>query len=480
MEQNYITQLGMTRSCADSAQLDYDLLTSCVEGDEGKALQTKFRDETGPHHYVPWVIVNGEEVGDYESFTEIICDAFGGIGSEDESTPLPDACKEAAIVSDSKRIFGHYCYHEEHIMALGTASSHVRNHFATFKTAFNKIYPSDDHEDQALVNFHASMLRLAKRSNPSHGITKFSDMAPNDFNSRFLTRQSRAAADREATPKYDGTCHACERFPEHLSTNADSIDWVKKGAVTDVKDQGSCGSCWAFGTVADMEGSHFLAGNDLVSLSEQQLVSCDSKGEDEACNGGLPESAFEYVIKAGGLVKEKKYKYNSGDGYNRHCKKKLVKKKKAAQISGFVQVSNNKNGEDVMAQALFKSGPMVIGIDAEPMQDYVGGIDQPPECESKAQDLNHAVVIVGYGTENGVDFWKIKNSWDTDWGEEGYYRIVRGDNRCGVAMDATHSISKKKKKEEEVINNERIILDSSALRGNNANNNEAPWYATLW
>ena len=193
-------------------------------------------------------------------------------------------------------------------------------------------------------------------------------------------------------------------------------------------------SCWSFGTTGDIEGTWFLAGNKLTSLSEQELVSCDKT--DAGCGGGLQETAFAWVIKKGGLTGEADYPYVSGGGNVPTCKthkESLVK----AKISSWYRVSGSAAGESAIEEQLAKVGPITIGINATPMQDYTGGIDDPKNCDP--QSLDHAVLIVGYGEEKGTKYWKIKNSWATSWGEKGYYRIVRGQDKCGLANDAVHS-----------------------------------------
>lgn len=169
-------------------------------------------------------------------------------------------------------------------------------------------------------------------------------------------------------------------------------------------------------------------------------MSCDTHGEDSGCNGGLQEDAFKYVIKTGGLVAESEYRYTSGNGNRGHCNKKKTKSSEiAASISSWSKISSSAKGEAAIETALLKSGPITIGIDAGPMQDYTSGIDNPSNCGSGRFDLDHAVLIVGFGEEEGKKYWTIKNSWNTDWGEDGYYRIVKGVNKCGLAMDAVHS-----------------------------------------
>ncbi len=430
--------------------MDYDALSTCATGAEGQKLLVEVGEKTGDHQYVPWVIVDGELADSYDDFTSFICDKITG--------DKPAACSEERVV-EKEHPFDHFCYHEEHLVNHGIEEV-VASHFNNFKAAHNKVYATIEEEFAALTKFYESMVRLAKKSNPAHGITKFSDMTPEEFKATYLNRGVRSTEEIEATPMYDGSCAACKRFPEHANYDSSTgLDWTTKGAVTGVKDQGQCGSCWAFGTIGDIEGTHFLAGNDLTSLSEQQIVSCDTKYGDMGCNGGLPEQAFKYVMGVGGVVKESEYKYTSGRGSTGSCSKKKEGLAKSANIDSFVQVSKSKKGEAGIVDALTKSGPVVIGIDAEPMQDYYSGIDNP-SCGSSAYDLDHAVVIVGYGTENGQDYWKIKNSWATSWGEDGYYRIVRGVNKCGVAMDVVHSVVNSK--------------SEGSLRGA-----DQPWYMNM-
>jgi len=312
--------------------------------------------------------------------------------------------------------------------------------FKEFQLKFDRTYFSEKEANLRFKIFQESLKRVeklnAESTGATYGITKFSDMTPEEFEEKMLTRpRGRSYLDLQKADL--NSCAAKTRFgQEHcaLASNTSSWDWRTKGAVTGVKDQGQCGSCWSFGATGDLEGSWFLAGHPLIPLSEQQLVSCDKT--DSACNGGLQENAFTYIIINGGIQSEADYPYTSGSGKVPACK--VDSSKFVANMTAWAQVSSSPAGEVNIASYLVANGPVTIGINANPMQDYTGGIDNPSSCS--AFNLNHAVLIVGYGTEGGVDYWLIKNSWGTGWGESGYYRIVRGVDKCGLARDVVHSI----------------------------------------
>lgn len=201
-------------------------------------------------------------------------------------------------------------------------------------------------------------------------------------------------------------------------TLGDSLDWVSKGAVNPIKDQGQCGSCWAFSTACNLEGTGFVSSSKLVSVSEQNIVDCDHS--DDGCDGGLPSSALEWSTRHGGVASEQAYPYTARDGNCRNNVGTVV------HNTGYQRIATDENQ---IAQALEKYGPLSIAVDANGFNGYNGGVLRNPSC-SKTQ-LNHAINIVGFGVDQ-IPYWKIRNSWGSNWGEEGYIRVYRGDCICGV------------------------------------------------
>ncbi|KAM7263411.1 hypothetical protein ACFE04_001094 [Oxalis oulophora] len=315
---------------------------------------------------------------------------------------------------------------ESNLMA---SDHHHHHHFTMFKKKFEKKYATKEEHDYRFRVFKTNLARAAshQKLDPSatHGVTQFSDLTTDEFKSQFLgLRSLKLPNDANQAPVLP-----TDDLP-------DDFDWRDKGAVGPVKNQGSCGSCWSFSTTGALEGAHFLATGKLESLSEQQLVDCDHECDpeeagacDSGCNGGLMNSAFEYTLKAGGLMREKDYPYTGKDKAT--CK--FEKSKIAAKVANFSVVSLN---EDQIAANLVKNGPLAVAINAVFMQTYVKGVSCPYICSRR---LNHGVLLVGYGSTGYAPsrmkekpYWIIKNSWGETWGENGFYKICRGHNICGV------------------------------------------------
>jgi hypothetical protein len=227
-----------------------------------------------------------------------------------------------------------------------------------------------------------------------------------------------------------------ERKPVHTLADlrigaypSGSLDWTSKGAVTGVKDQGQCGSCWAFSSTGSIEGAVYLKYGHLTSLSEQQLVDCSNSYGNAGCNGGLMDSAFKYV-EANGLCQESAYPYTAKNG---QCKSTSCTASTNSKLSGYKDVTHTENA----LGAAVDITPVSIAIEADQsgFQLYKSGVF----CGTCGTNLDHGVLAVGYGTD-GSDYWKVKNSWGTSWGEAGYIRICRNENKCGLSNEPSYPI----------------------------------------
>lgn len=197
-----------------------------------------------------------------------------------------------------------------------------------------------------------------------------------------------------------------------------------------MKNQGRCGSCWAFSAAGAIESQHFRKTGKLVSLSEQNIVDC-SKGEGtHGCHGGWMDDAFRYVQKNGGVDTENAYPYKAAEG-NCH----YSAKNKGATVAGIVDIKSNDEKE--LEKAIANVGPVAVAIDASGLQFYFGGVYDNANCNPR--HLNHAVLAVGYGTEKGKQYYLAKNSWGKTWGSRGFVKMVRNHgNRCGIASRASY------------------------------------------
>ncbi|XP_053417821.1 LOW QUALITY PROTEIN: cathepsin F [Nycticebus coucang] len=296
--------------------------------------------------------------------------------------------------------------------------------FKDFLTTYNRTYESKEETQWRLSIFINNMVRAQKiqaldQGTAHYGVTKFSDLTEEEFRTIYLNpllREDLGKKMRVAKPVGDPAP------PEW--------DWRNKGAVTNVKNQGMCGSCWAFSVTGNVEGQWFLNHGTLLSLSEQELLDCDKM--DKACLGGLPSNAYSAIKNLGGLETEEDYSYQ---GQMQACNFSAEKAK--VYINDSVELSRN---EQKLAAWLAKKGPISVAINAFGMQFYRHGISRPLRPLCTPWLIDHAVLIVGYGNRSDIPFWAIKNSWGTDWGEQGYYYLHRGSGACGVNTMASSAV----------------------------------------
>jgi C1A family cysteine protease len=311
-----------------------------------------------------------------------------------------------------------------------------RSQFEQYKKDFNKHYESEDEEEIRFFHFKNSIERVAIKNaygGNVFGLTKFSDMCPEEFKAKYLNYKPQVNSDdvKVAVPSLSATS---------------SFDWRSTGVVTPVKNQGYCGSCWAFSAVETIESAWALAGNTLTTFSEQQVVSCDTT--DAGCNGGDTITAYAYIEKAGGLATEANYPYKSSSGVAPACKSSFTIS--GGQISGYsyattkcTSVACNNQDEDTLAANLASTQPVSICVDASEWSDYTSGVYPASSCKSGYDNLDHCVQLVGYygytgsASTSSSGYWIVRNSWDTDWGVAGYIYLAMGSNTCGVADEAT-------------------------------------------
>jgi len=301
---------------------------------------------------------------------------------------------------------------------------------------FGKTYSSMDEFASKFNNFQVNAANIASLNADNDadagtfGHTQFSDMHPNDFRSQYLS--TGPSADELAIAAKGGfysskgnpdPTAASGKNLRNLQTVPASWDWRISGAVNPVKNQLQCGACWSFAATSLVESLYFIKYGSLHNLSEQQLMDCSYANS--ACVGGTIANALVYIEGTYGL--ETTYNYGNYLAYQSYCRSSSSLG--LAEVSGYVFLGSN---EAYIMTYLYNYGPVAVTINATPLQVYSSGIINLSASGCNPTYLDHAVLIVGYGTSNGLPYWIVRNSWGPYWGEAGYFRIVRGYGVCGI------------------------------------------------
>jgi len=304
---------------------------------------------------------------------------------------------------------------------------HKDQRWEDYKLEFDKHYATPEEEEKRYTIWKQAVAEIDLHNAQyektfEQEVNQFADMTDDEFEATYLTGYTPRPAYEldESTPVEPSN----EPVPN-------TVDWRQQGLVTEVKNQASCGSCYSFSATGALEGQWKKKTGQLISMSEQQIVDCSNRWGDHGCHGGRFQSAWKYIRDVGGIVSESSYPYSPHQGF---CRKRGPN---VARVVGYHDLPHN--DERALTQALGTVGPISVAIDASPVsfRRYRRGVHYSPSCRHP----NHAVLAVGYGTENGQDYYLVKNSWGTRYGAGGYIKMARNrGNNCCIAMDTSYPI----------------------------------------
>ncbi|XP_078150063.1 senescence-specific cysteine protease SAG39-like [Carex rostrata] len=311
---------------------------------------------------------------------------------------------------------------------LSTVEMPMSARYEKWMAQYGLVYKDAEEKAHRFEIFKANaeyVLSVNREGNRTYrlGLNRFADLTNEEFKASYLGFKPKPSAVKEETKVEQPFTYA------NLDNMPSEMDWRDHGAVTGVKNQNPCGSCWAFSSVAVIESIVKIKTGQLMSLSEQEVLDCTGKG---SCQGGNMEEAYKFVIRNGGLTTESNYPYTKKQGL---CNSKRMSAS-AATISGYQMVQNS---EAALLNAVANQ-PVSVALEGsgKDFQFYKGGLFTG-YCGNK---LDHAVAVVGYGSSAGTNYWLVKNSWGSDWGEAGYMQMQRDigsdGGLCGITLYASY------------------------------------------
>jgi cathepsin L len=307
------------------------------------------------------------------------------------------------------------------------------NEWVSFKATHKKNYASNEEEVLRRMIWEDNVKYIQTHNLHADmgvhsfwlGVNEYADMSLKEF----VQTMNGYNSTQRATATRCGQYMAPNNV--ELTDLPDTVDWRDKGYVTPIKNQGQCGSCWSFSATGSLEGQHFRKTGNLVSLSEKNLMDCSEAEGNHGCRGGLMDQAFAYIIKNDGIDTEASYPYEPRDGSCRFKKENVGATEESCK-------DIERESESNLQKAVAMEGPISVAIDAghRSFQLYKNGVYSERECSSVR--LDHGVLAIGYGSDEGEDYWLVKNSWGTSWGMEGFIKMARNErNMCGIATQAS-------------------------------------------
>merc|ERR1712121_564688 len=312
------------------------------------------------------------------------------------------------------------------IACLAVASAYDQA-WEDYKLEFNKVYTAAEEPTRYAIwkkqNEEVDLHNALYGHEFTLAINELSDLSEEEYKKFYLSSLIVPEGPSNATM--------------YVPTNEpipNAVDWRSQGMVTDIKTQGSCGSCYSFSATGAHEGQWKKKRGTLPSLSEQQIVDCSGRYGNGGCQGGWYQWSWSYIRDCGGNQGEDSYRYTARQGYCRFNRGSVV-----ATCTGFHDTQHG--SESDLTNALANVGPVSVAIDASPstFRSYRSGVHYSRSCSSYR--LNHAVLAVGYGSEGGRNYYLVKNSWGTRWGAGGYIKMAKDmQNNCGIASKPSYPL----------------------------------------